>query len=136
MTGPPNSRAEGAAGGSGPLGPVGPHSPPGSVDARFTLAAERTVLAWLRTALGFLAGGLAVVYLAPDSQHALWQGIAGGLLVICGCFVALLGGRRWLQTSRAMREGGELPSPRPVLWIIGVIVIVSVLLLAMIIIDT
>jgi uncharacterized membrane protein YidH (DUF202 family) len=30
--------------------------PQGAVDARFTLAAERTVLAWIRTALGLMVG--------------------------------------------------------------------------------
>lgn len=119
-----------------PHGPVGPDSPPGSVDARFTLAAERTVLAWIRTALGFLAGGLAVVYLAPATQHPLWQATVGGLLVTVGCIIALLGGRRWLRTSRALREGGELPGTGPVLWVIGAIVVLAVLMLAMIIVET
>ena len=32
-------------------------------DARVTLAKERTFLAWVRTALGFVAGGLAVAEL-------------------------------------------------------------------------
>jgi len=35
-------------------------------DYRFTLANERTFLAWQRTALGLLAAAVAVVHLVPD----------------------------------------------------------------------
>jgi putative membrane protein len=34
-------------------------------DYRFTLANERTFLAWIRTALALIAGGVAVVQLVP-----------------------------------------------------------------------
>ncbi|MDP1217197.1 YidH family protein, partial [Klebsiella pneumoniae] len=35
-------------------------------DYRFSLANERTFLAWIRTALGFLAAGVGLDQLAPD----------------------------------------------------------------------
>jgi len=35
-------------------------------DYRFSLANERTYLAWIRTALGFLAAGVGLDQLAPD----------------------------------------------------------------------
>jgi putative membrane protein len=45
-------------------------------DYRFTLANERTFLAWIRTALALIAGGVAVVHLVPafgipGVRHAL-----------------------------------------------------------------
>ncbi len=39
---------------------------PGHPDYRFTLANERTLLAWLRTGLALAAGGVAVATYAPD----------------------------------------------------------------------
>ncbi|WP_283215114.1 DUF202 domain-containing protein [Pseudofrankia sp. DC12] len=35
-------------------------------DYRFSLANERTFLAWIRTALALLAGGIAVVQIVPS----------------------------------------------------------------------
>ena len=35
-------------------------------DYRFSLANERTFLAWIRTSLGFLAAGVGLDQLAPD----------------------------------------------------------------------
>lgn len=43
-----------------------PHAEPGTEpDYRFTLANERTFLAWIRTALALIAGGVAVAQLLP-----------------------------------------------------------------------
>jgi putative membrane protein len=38
-------------------------------DYRFSLANERTFLAWIRTSLGFLAGGVGLDQLAPDLRR-------------------------------------------------------------------
>ncbi|MBB4855501.1 putative membrane protein [Mycobacteroides chelonae] len=40
------------------------------IDYRFTLANERTFLSWIRTALGLLAGGVAVQTLVQPFHHA------------------------------------------------------------------
>ncbi|MUM15915.1 DUF202 domain-containing protein [Mycobacterium sp. CBMA271] len=40
------------------------------VDYRFTLANERTFLSWIRTALGLLAGGVAVQTLVQPFHHS------------------------------------------------------------------
>jgi len=42
-----------------------PSDPTLEPDYRFTLANERTFLAWIRTALALIAGGVAVVQLVP-----------------------------------------------------------------------
>lgn len=79
------------------------------VDYRFTLANERTFLAWIRTALGLLAGGLAVHTLVQPTRLA---GFAGAISMIClvlSLTVALVAFRHWRRVNRAMRAGGPLP---------------------------
>jgi putative membrane protein len=85
-------------------------------DYRFTLANERTFLAWIRTALALIAGGVAVVQLVPEfgipgGRHAL-----GVLLTAGGGVLAALAVRRWQRVQTAMRRDAELPPTRvPVL---------------------
>jgi putative membrane protein len=80
-------------------------------DYRFTLANERTFLAYVRTALGLDAGGLAAAqFLRPGPIH-LRLGIAV-VLVTLGIGVAGFGYHRWLATEKAMRRGAPLPPIR------------------------
>ncbi|WP_439030428.1 YidH family protein [Gordonia terrae] len=104
-----------------------PPRPPGSVDARFTLAAERTMLAWVRTALGFMAAGIAVVYLAPDQEAPALDVVLGVVMVGLGAVLALLGAWRWRRTTTALVSGGEMPGPRQVLGVVAAIVVVAIL---------
>nr|WP_308192490.1 DUF202 domain-containing protein [Gordonia sp. 'Campus'] len=104
-----------------------PAGPPGSVDARFTLAAERTMLAWVRTALGFMAAGIAVVYLAPDEDVPALDVVLGVLMVGLGAVLALLGAWRWRRTTTALVTGGEMPGPRQVIGVVAAIVVVAIL---------
>ena len=81
-------------------------------DYRFTLANERTFLAWIRTALALMAGGVALVQLVPKFgitgvRHAL-----SVFLVISGGLLAALAVRRWQQVQTAMRRDAPLPSSR------------------------
>jgi putative membrane protein len=81
-------------------------------DYRFTLANERTFLAWIRTGLALIAGGLACAQFLPalPIQH-LREIIAIGLLLL-GATVALRAVDHWSRTERAMRLGEELPPSR------------------------
>ena len=94
-----------------------PVAPPGAVDARFTLAAERTVLAWLRTALGLIAAGVAVMHLIDPSGDSPAATALGILLIGMGAFTAIIGAVRWHEVTRALRRGGPLPGPWPI-WIL------------------
>jgi putative membrane protein len=81
-------------------------------DTRFTQANERTFLAWNRTALAFIAGGLAVEQFV-DSARAARLAIAIPLILLGG-FVAVAGYARWKQAEDAIRSGGDLePSGVP-----------------------
>lgn len=83
-------------------------------DYRFTLANERTYLAWVRTALALMAGGVAVVQFVPSfgltgARHGL-----GLTLIALGGVVAGGAFRHWERNERAMRLGQRLPhSPLP-----------------------
>jgi putative membrane protein len=81
-------------------------------DYRFSLANERTFLAWIRTALALVAGGLACAqFLPPLGVAYLREGIAVGLLLLGGV-VALRAVDHWARTERAMRLGTDLPKSR------------------------
>lgn len=81
-------------------------------DYRFTLANERTFLAWVRTALAMMAAGVAVVQFVPGLdvvRHAL-----GLLLIVLGGLLAGVSYTHWESNERAMRLGEPLPhSPIP-----------------------
>ena len=78
-------------------------------DYRMSLAAERTYLAYVRTALAFLAGGVAVAGAFPDAGHAGLRRLIGVVLVLIGGFVAVTAGRRLSGVTAAMRSGAPLP---------------------------
>lgn len=78
-------------------------------DYRFTLANERTLLAWVRTALALDAGGLAVIRLAPPLAVAGAREGLGIVLVLLGALAAGGGYRRFVRVGRAMRAGRPLP---------------------------
>jgi putative membrane protein len=73
-------------------------------DPRFSLANERTFLAWVRTSLALLATGVAleVVGTLPDPVPLLFAGI--------GTIGPLAGWVGWARTERALRLDRPLPS--------------------------
>jgi putative membrane protein len=102
-------------------------------DYRFTLANERTFLAWLRTALALLAGAVALAqFVPPFSVAGLRTGLAA-LLAVIGTLLAGFSYRRWARVQHAMRLGKPLPMtwlPFVVGWaaaLCGIVVLVLVL---------
>src|SRR6201998_2084357 len=74
-------------------------------DYRFTLANERTFLAWQRTALGLLAAAVALVQLVPElTIPGARRGLGVGLAVLA-ILTSGMGWLRWQQGARAMRRG-------------------------------
>lgn len=80
-------------------------------DYRYSLANERTFLAWIRTALSLVAGAVAVVQLLPASPDRDARWLIGAVLAATAAATAVLAYTRWAATERAMRAG--LPRPRP-----------------------
>ncbi|MEV1022622.1 DUF202 domain-containing protein [Streptomyces sp. NPDC050264] len=80
-------------------------------DYRFSLANERTFLAWVRTALALIGGGFAVDQFLPDLRWAWRVGLALALLA-AGVLCSLRAVSHWVRCERAMRRGADLPVSR------------------------
>ena len=79
-------------------------------DARFSMANERTFLAWVRTSLALLAGGVALEALdLPVEEHL---GLAAALLLVgLGAVCPWVAWWSWARAERAVREHRPLPAP-------------------------
>lgn len=98
-------------------------------DPRFSLANERTFLAWIRTSLAFVAGGVAVDAVDLGLDDGVRKPLAV-LLVLLGVVCAVASWARWARTERALRLSAPLPgSPLGVLVAVG-LVAASVVVLA------
>ena len=86
------------------------------VDVRFLLANERTLLAWVRTGLTLIAGGVAVAFISTDSGYGT---IAGAGAIGFGGLLSLIGYTRYQVADAAIRAG-KLPAQG-----IGSIVVVA-----------
>jgi putative membrane protein len=78
-------------------------------DYRFTLANERTFLAWQRTSLGLLAASVAVVQFMPEMTVPGVRQILGLTVGVMAILTAVAGLHRWVQVDRAMRRDKPLP---------------------------
>lgn len=93
-------------------------------DPRFTLANERTFLAWIRTALALMAGGIAVEAFTADVFLPELRKTLAITLLVLGMLISVSACLRWLNVERAMRQRNPLPLPLlvPVLSIGGALV--------------
>jgi putative membrane protein len=81
-------------------------------DYRFSLANERTFLAWIRTALGLVGGGLAVDQLLPDYGAPTVRHVLATGLMLFGAITAVRAVVHWTRCERAIRTGRDLPPSR------------------------
>lgn len=80
-------------------------------DYRFSLANERTYLAWIRTALALVAGGVAAAK-ALDFHHEWARWLIAAPPILAGGVLALEAAARWRIYEHAMRAGLPLPVGR------------------------
>ncbi|WP_082008481.1 YidH family protein [Photobacterium gaetbulicola] len=64
-------------------------------DDRFSLANEKTYLAWIRTSLALLAGAIALDQLTPVLANPTIRLIISCFLCVCSGLVAIYAYRRW-----------------------------------------
>ena len=118
-------RVESADAGSALTGPQPPqqaadgHEP----DYRFTLANERTFLAWVRTALALLAGAVGLMHFAkpltgidPDKIFSIALASAGLVAIIYATW-------RWHSVQRAMSHDAPLPGGTAIWFLSGLIIL-------------
>jgi putative membrane protein len=80
-------------------------------DPRFSLANERTFLAWMRTSMALLAAGVALE--ALDLPIAEGVRLASALVfIVLGLLAPVQAWFGWVATERALRQSRPLPSPR------------------------
>ncbi|WP_404386066.1 DUF202 domain-containing protein [Knoellia locipacati] len=100
-------------------------------DPRFTLANERTFLAWIRTGLALIAGAVAIEGFGVDLDETA-RGVVAVALTGLGVAVAVGAGIRWLRVEQAMRHGRPLPFPTLVPFLVLASVLVAAALLVLV----
>ena len=96
-------------------------------DPRFTLANERTALAWMRTALALVTGGVALISVAALPDLPGWIALLGAGACLGGAAVSVRAVLGWARAERAMRLGEPLPAPRALpLLAVGILVLAVV----------
>ena len=98
-------------------------------DYRFTLANERTMLAWVRTGLSLIAAAVALVKLVPPFALPGMREVAGVLLAATGLVAAVVAPYRYVTVQRVMRRGGTLPTGHVLLLVPVAVAVVGVLVL-------
>lgn len=100
-------------------------------DPRFTLANERTFLAWIRTSLAFLAGGIAIEAFAGEIFLGPIREGLSTLMLLLGMFISAGAAVRWLSVERSMRDKAPLPLPLivPVLGLGGALAAATIIFL-------
>ncbi len=78
-------------------------------DARFSLANERTFLAWIRTSLALIASGVALEALGLNLHGGLRLS-ASIVLIVAGIAAPVQAWFGWLQIERALRLDKPLPA--------------------------
>lgn len=101
-------------------------------DYRFTLANERTFLAWIRTSLALVAAGAAVTSLLPRLGAQGTRSALGLLLLVLGMTVAAASYRRWDRNERALRLGVALPPTSLTRVLAGGVVLITLALMVLV----
>jgi len=96
-------------------------------DPRFSLANERTFLAWIRTALAVLATGVALEALEVPVERSLRLG-AAAILVAMAVLAVGQAWFGWMRIERSLRRGAPLPSATVAPVVAAGIILASVLI--------
>ncbi|PSN08873.1 YidH family protein [Siccibacter turicensis] len=97
-------------------------------DYRFTLANERTFLAWIRTALALMAGAVGIEQFAPQLSSAELRIGISTLLLVAASAMGFMAWRRWRRNEYAMRLESNLPYTRALVILATLMVLLAILL--------
>ena len=103
------------------------------VDPRYSLANERTFLAWIRTSLGLLVAAAALM-----AVNLPWP--AGAVRALAVVLAAAAGGSafaswaRWRKVEEAISTGQAAPPPRAHILLTGAVGLASAVVIALILI--
>ncbi|TAL76668.1 MAG: DUF202 domain-containing protein [Beijerinckiaceae bacterium] len=78
-------------------------------DYRFSLANERTFLAWIRTSLAIVAGAIGIDQFASDLGSPQLRLVLSVVLLMVGGTLGGVAYTRWARAERAMRREADLP---------------------------
>lgn len=101
-------------------------------DYRFTLANERTFLAYVRTSLALLAAGVAVVKLVPSFGVPGGRHVLSIILIGLSIAISVSSYRRWRAAEVALRLDYPLPDSYLPLLLAGGMAVVSLISLVLV----
>jgi len=104
-------------------------------DPRFSLANERTALAWMRTALALVAAGVGIISIASLSTVPKWTALIGAASCVGGALLAWRAVAGWARVERALRMRRALPSPRALGILAGGVIVLAALMLILSVVE-
>lgn len=104
-------------------------------DPRFSMANERTALAWMRTALALVGGGVAIVSLSSLAGMPGWAPLVGAATCLGGGALALRSVSAWARVERALRLRLPLPAPRALAMLAAGVVALAALTLTLSVVE-
>jgi putative membrane protein len=104
-------------------------------DPRFSMANERTSLAWMRTALALVAGGVALISVATLAAMPRWAPLVGAASCAGGGALAVRSVVSWARVERSLRLREPLPAPRSLFVLAAGVVLLAGLTLVLAVIE-
>lgn len=94
-------------------------------DPRFSMANERTALAWVRTALAMVAGGVGLTSVARLADLSRLVDVVAALMCLIGGWLSVSAVLGWRRRELALRTDRPLPAPVALPWLTGAIVVAA-----------
>ncbi|MCU1441675.1 MAG: hypothetical protein JWP85_2672 [Rhodoglobus sp.] len=104
-------------------------------DYRLSLANERTFLAWIRTALGLLAGGILLEQFSTDLGPPFVIVLLAIALALAAAALCVLGYFRWRANEIAMRHSRRLPGTLAIPFLAAMLLIITAVIAVMLVLQ-